>query len=125
MAPSAQQMLHAIAKGAPTVCGGGAFVYAGAAGEYKGAEGFAGYLGEYDTNTGWSNNLLLEAGTEQASGGGAVNTHSFEPLVFMPVAPFGGLVGAPGGAGVYAGLPYVGGGACLNATTNAGCRKHK
>lgn len=66
-----------------------------------------------------------EAGTEQASGGGAINTHSFEPLVFMPVAPFGGLVGAPGGVGFYAGTPNVGGGAYVNVTTNAGCGKHK
>ncbi|HET9305420.1 MAG TPA: RHS repeat-associated core domain-containing protein [Candidatus Sulfotelmatobacter sp.] len=128
MAPSARQMLRAIAAAAPTVCGGGVFGYAGAAGEVKsgalkGAEGFVGYLGEYDSNTGWSNNVLVEAGTHQASGGAVVNTQSFEPLVFLPVAPYGGLVGAPGGAGFYVGTPNFGVGAYVNVTTNAACQQ--
>ena len=114
--------LHAIANAAPTTCGGGAFGYAGAHGEYQGAEGFLGYLGEYDTNTGWSNNLLVEAGGGSASGGAAVNTQHFEPLVFAPVAGAAGLVGSPGGVGFYVGTPNIGAGAYLNITTNAGCR---
>jgi hypothetical protein len=128
LSPSAQRYITAIATAAPTLCGGGAFAYAGAAGEVKsgalqGADGFVGYLGEYDTNTGWSNNLFVEAGTHQASGGAALNTQSFEPLVFLPVAPYGGLVGAPGGAGLYVGTPNFGVGAYANVTTNGACQQ--
>src|SRR6267154_1101767 len=56
------------------------------------AEGFVGYLGEYDTRTGWSNNWLLEGGTEILSGGVAVDRHlHVEPLVFLSLGKHGGL----------------------------------
>jgi len=105
----------------PTVCGGGVFGYAGAAGSYKGAEGFAGYLGEYDTKTGWSNNALFEGGTSQLSGGVAVNKQHFEPLVFVPLFEYAGLVFGPGGAGFYAGTSRVGGGLYANVTSMLSC----
>jgi hypothetical protein len=126
LAPSARNALRAIANAAPTLCGGGVFGYVGVgrdikSGALRGAEGFIGYLGEYDTNTGWSKYLLLEAGTHQASGGVAVNAQGYEPLTFLPVAAFGGLVGSPGGFGFYVGNPNIGAGAYANVTTTAGC----
>lgn len=105
----------------PTTCGGGVFVYAGSAGKYKGAEGFVGYLGEYDTKTGWSNNMLLEGGGENLSGGVSANTHHFEPLVFVPVFKYGGLVLGTGGVGFYVGTPRVGGGGYVNGTSMLSC----
>lgn len=107
----------------PTVCGGGVFGYAGAAGSYKGAEGFAGYLGEYDTKTGWSNNGLFEGGTSKLTGGVAVNKQDFhfEPLVFVPLFEFAGLVFGRGGVGFYAGTSRVGGGLYANVTSMLSC----
>jgi hypothetical protein len=123
-------MLRAIVNAAPTICGGGGFVYAGyhgkvESGRLKGVEGFVGYLGEYDTNTGWSNNLLVEAGTEQGAGGGALNTQHFEPLAFVPVAAFSGLVGSPGGVGFCVGSNFVGAGGYVNIMNNATRNKIK
>jgi RHS repeat-associated protein len=109
----------------PTVCGGGVFGYVGAARSYKGAEGFAGYLGEYDTKTGWSNNGLFEGGSDLVSGGVAVNKGGFEPLVFLPVAELGGVVLGSGksafGVGFYFGTPRYGGGAYVNVTSMLSC----
>ena len=122
------EYIRAIADASPTTCGGGVFVYAGAAGEVKkgaleGGEGFVGYLGEYDSNSGWGNNVLLEVGSSKASAGAATNRQHFEPLLFLPVAGSGGLVGAPQGAGFYAGTPNFGGGAYVNVTSNAACQQ--
>jgi hypothetical protein len=105
----------------PTVCGGGVFGYAGAAGSYKSAEGFAGYLGEYDTKTGCSNNALFEGGMSQLTGGVAVNKQHFEPLVFVPILKYAGLVFGPGGVGFYAGTARVGGGLYANVTSMLSC----
>jgi hypothetical protein len=108
----------------PTACSGGVFVYAGQTGEYKGVEGFVGYLGEYDTKSGWSNNVLLEGGGENASGGVAINKNlSFDPFLFVPVAKYGGLVLAPTGGGFYVGTPRVGGGAYVNVESMLSCEQ--
>jgi RHS repeat-associated protein len=126
--PTPEQYIQAIANAAPTVCGGGAFAYAGAAGEVKsgalsGSEGFVGGLAEYDSNTGGSANVLVEAGGENLSGGVAVNKQGAQPLLFVPVAAAGGLVLFDSGVGVYAGTPNVGAGGYLNVTTNANCQQ--
>jgi hypothetical protein len=106
----------------PTVCSGGVFVYAGRTKEYKGVEGFVGYLGEYDTKSGWSNNALFEGGGAKASGGVAVDKNlSFNPFLFVPLAKYGGLVLAPTGGGFYAGTPAVGVGAYLTVSSMQSC----
>jgi hypothetical protein len=132
LSPTAQKYVSAIANAAPTTCGGGGFGYVGVAGQKKGFEGFAGYLGEFDSNTGWSNNLLFEAGVHGgrdapayagSSGGVALNSQHFEPLLFAPVAGIGGLVGSPSGAGFYLGTNFFGAGAYVNITSNAACNQ--
>ena len=107
----------------PTACGGGAFVYAGAARTFKGVDGFFGYLGEYDTKAGWSNNFLLEGGGENLSGGAAFNTRHFEPLAFVPLAKYGGLVGGTTGVGGYVGTSKVGGGLYANISSVLSCEQ--
>jgi len=87
------------AQARPTVCGGGVFFYAGFQGEkdIKGmkGEGFLGYLGEWDSNSGWSNNGLFEGGTPKLSGGVAVNKSGAQGLLFVPLTKFGGAVVSP------------------------------
>jgi RHS repeat-associated protein len=132
MAPSAQRMLHAIAEAAPTLCGGGVFGYAGAAGKLGVGEGFMGGLAEYDSRSGGSMGPLAEAGSTAGSAGVALTDTGFQPFLFIPAGPvgaIGGLVLGESGVGFYAGtpvtglpVPSVGGGAYLNFTTNAGCR---
>jgi len=107
----------------PTACGGGGFVYAGRAGTYKGIDGFAGYLGEYDTKAGWSNNFLLEGGGENLSGGAAFNTRHFEPLAFVPLAKYAGLVVGTTGVGGYVGTPKAGGGLYANISSILNCEQ--
>lgn len=136
LSPSGQQAISAITNAAPTTCGGRVFGYIGAAGgkPVKGLEleGFLSYLGEYDSNTGWSNNFLVEGGVvgghgapayTGSSGGVAVNARHFEPLFFAPGAGFAGLVGSPSGAGFYLGTSVVGVGAYVNITSNAACNE--
>jgi RHS repeat-associated protein len=136
MAPSAKRMLRAIAAASPTVCGGGFFIYAG----YQGAkefgrvegEGFVGYLGEWDSNSGWSNNGLVEGGfVNPATGrgvavGGSGNTTSGpEWLLFVPASPGGGGVMGPSSIGAYVGTPKngpgVGVGGYVNIMPSATC----
>lgn len=136
LSPRAQQTISAIANAAPTTCGGGVFGYVGVAGgkTVKGLEleGFGGYLGEYDSNTGWSNTLLVEGGVHGghgapgyagSSGGVALNKHHFEPLLFAPVAGAAGLVGSPSGAGFYVGTSFVGAAPYVNIMSNAACNQ--
>ena len=129
MAPSAKRMLRAIAAASPTVCGGGFFVYAGVQPEkdIRGAkaEGFLGYLGEWDSNTGWSNNGLVELGTSKGSVGVAGSpSNGIEPLLFVPAGPYGGGVAGPSSVGAYLGTPGfagVGGGVYVNIMPNGTC----
>lgn len=107
--------------------------YLGAQFEKKGVkpEGFLGYLGEWDSNKGWSNNGLFEGGTSEVTAGRAVNGGGGENFVFAPVAEFGGLVAGSlgsegyGALGGYAGTPGfvgAGGGGYVNITTPSGCQ---
>jgi RHS repeat-associated protein len=96
--------------GFPDICTGGAFVYAGAQGKMKGdGHGFVGYLGNYDSSEGWSNNILVEGSNGNASGGAAGGTKGIEGLWFIPAAEAGGgLVGVSRNGlsiGGYAGTP--------------------
>jgi hypothetical protein len=95
--PTPAQYIHAIAQataGFPDVCSGGAFVYAGVQGKVGSGHGFAGYLGNYDSKEGWSNNGLFEGSKGNASGGVAAGSKGAEGLVFIPFAEAGGgLIG--------------------------------
>lgn len=125
--------LKIIADAMPTMCGGGVFFYGGVQGEkqsgrLKGAEGFAGGLAEWDSNSGWSFSGLFEAGGSKLTGGAAVSSNHFEPLLFVPAGELGGLVGGETGAGAYVGTPPsmplgIGGGAYVNITTNGQCNQ--
>jgi len=52
-------------------------------------------------------------------------TKHFEPLLFIPLAAYGGLVVSPGGVGAYGGTSKVGAGAYVNVTTIAACEEVK
>jgi RHS repeat-associated protein len=145
LSPSAQRYAVAIAKALPTVCGGGVFYYTGREVDTGVANGFVGVINEYDTRTGSSGGLLVEAGTgEGMQGGGGVIVSGKGPggsakegvgstgLLYggagvkTPVASAsGGLVGFTSGTGMYAdGQLFTwgaGGGAYLNITTVGGC----
>jgi RHS repeat-associated protein len=128
---TSQDYIQAIAAGAPTVCGGGVFFYAGVQGKIGkiGTGGFGGYLGEWDSNTGYSNNGLVEVGGDYSAVGGVGSKNGVDSFLFIPAGPvgeFGGGVIGPQGVGLYAGTPEtfpigVGGGAYLNITSNAAC----
>lgn len=127
--------------GFPDVCSGGAFVYAGVQAPLgkgkKPAHGFAGYLGNYDSKEGWSNNLLLEGSKGNASGGaagGSKGLKGVEGLVFIPFAEAGGgLVSVSKNGlslGGYAGTPEkfpvgAGGGAYFTITSLGSCAHHR
>jgi RHS repeat-associated protein len=113
----------------PDVCSGGAFVYGGVQGGYKGAHGSLSYLGNYDTKGGWSNSALGEGSGSRAGAGGTVGGAK-EGLVFVPFAgTAGGLVGVSKegvAVGEYAGTPEnfpvgAGDGAYFNISTMGGC----
>jgi RHS repeat-associated protein len=126
--------LRAVAQGAnraakviPVVCDGGVFGYAGAQGHTaSAAEGFVGYLGEYDTSTGWSNNGLVEGGGKHLSGGIAGNLKGGEPLLFVPITEAGGAVLSKSSIGGYIGTGGnwgFGVGAYVTITSVAGCQQ--
>lgn len=134
---SAQRM-QAIANALPTVCGGGAFFYAGYEGNLGPVHGFAGSINEYDTRTGHTGGFLVEGGAGEGieGGGGVIYTPGggTSGLAYggfgleTPVASASaGVVGFSSGAGVYVGGsigPYGGGvGGYLNITSAAGCRQ--
>jgi hypothetical protein len=127
---SAQAAMKAIAGQLPTVCGGGLFGFVGLPVKGGGLEGFAGALGECDSNAGCSVHGLVEGGPEQGvtsgqqpvSGGLAFSTHQAQPLLFVPVFGAGGLVLFDSGVGGYVGTPYAGAGTYVNVTTNADCQ---
>ena len=125
LSPSAQRTIRAIAKAAPTVCGGGAFVYGGFHGEKGQFEGAGLGLLEYDSQTGIRTGSLVEGavgpvglGRIDYTGGGGTE---YLVLVGSPVA---GTLASKSSLGVYGGSPFLGGGAYVNITTNAGCN-HK
>jgi RHS repeat-associated protein len=131
--PFATAVFHQVAQdtaGFPDVCSGGAFVYAG--GQFKAgpAHGFAGYLGNYDSKDGWSNNALFEGSKGNASGGVAAGRKGAEGLVFIPFAEAGGaLIGASKSGlsvGGYGGTPEsmplgAGAGAYFTISSMGGC----
>jgi RHS repeat-associated protein len=125
MAPSAQRMLNKIARSAPRICGGGAFVYGGLHGDKGNLEGAGMGLLEYDTQAGWQTGSLLEgsagpvglARIDYSDGGGT-------EYLLLAGTPFAGTFGSKSSFGVYGGSPTFGAGAYVNITTNAGC-KHK
>lgn len=128
---TSQDYIQAIAAGLPTVCGGGAFFYAGVQKKLGniGTGGFLGYLGEWDSNTGYSNNGLAEVSGDYSAVGGVANKNGVDSFIFVPAGPvgeYGGGVIGPQGVGLYVGTSEkfpigVGGGAYLNITSNAGC----
>jgi hypothetical protein len=120
--------------GFPDVCSGGAFVYAGVQGKLgKGenaAHGFGGYLGNYDSQEGWSNSGLVEGSKGNKSAGAAAGSKGAEGLVFIPFAEAGGgLIGISRNGlsvGGYAGTPEkfpvgAGAGAYFNITSLGAC----
>lgn len=62
----------------------------------------------FGTRFGWS---PAESGDKQ----------HFEPLVFVPLFEYAGLVVGPGGVGFYAGTSRVGGGLYANVTSMLSC----
>ena len=121
--------------GFPNICSGGAFGYIGAQTPLgKGghaAHGFIGYLRNYDSKEGSSNNALVEGSKGNASAGGALGSKGNEGLVFIPFAEAGGgLLGfSKNGLSVggYVGTPETsplgaGGGAYVTISTMSGCR---
>jgi len=140
LSPKSQQYIIAIANAAPTVCGGGVYVYGGREREGPGASVFYGGIAELDSRQGVSTGGLIEAGVGEGVVGGAgkiVTTDSQGQLaesnliyggagVKTPVGgASAGAVGFTSGAGVYAeGFLFGwggGAGAYANITTNADC----
>src|SRR5262249_28039752 len=116
----------------PDVCSGGAFVYAGAQFKVGSGHGFLGYLGNYDSKEGWSDNVLVEGSKGNASGGaaGGRKRGKAEGLVFIPFAEAGGGLVAVSKKGLsvggYAGTPEkfpvgLGGGAYFDISTMGAC----
>jgi RHS repeat-associated protein len=109
----------------PAPCGGGAFVFAGGEGE----NGAVGYLGEYDTNVGFSNNVFAEGSSPTTGAGGGAFTNGsngVNPFVFVPAGEAGGVVAFKGGVGLYvggsAGPAGAGAGVYLNITSASTCQ---
>jgi RHS repeat-associated protein len=144
LSPSAQRSIIAIAKAAPTICGGGVYYYAGREVSAGTVHGFVGGINEFDSVGGKSSGTLVELGGGEGvtAGGGFITTAqgngplTSEGLLFggagvnSPVASTSvGIVGFQSGAGVYAeGFLFGkggGGGAYLNVTTNGGCPNHR
>jgi hypothetical protein len=142
MAPSARQMLRAIAAAAPRVCGGGVFAYGGRSLDAGLANGFSGGIIEADSVSGISQGALFEGGGGEGivGGGGIIVANDgggmlgSENLVYggagveIPGAHAGvGVIGFTGGIGGYAEISVAGrefgGGAYLNITNNAGCKQ--
>jgi RHS repeat-associated protein len=128
MAPSARQTLRAIANAAPTLCGGGVFLYGGPAvkNQAETAEGaFQGFF-EWDSNSGFGSGAVAEGQIGPVGGGVLVQEgQPLDPFVFAGEGA-GTIAFESGSVGVYAGTPYVGGGVYANVTTNAGCsQKHQ
>lgn len=131
--PQLTAMVKGVARdtaGFPDVCSGGAFVYAGVQGKVGSGHGFAGYLGNYDSEEGWSNNGLIEGSKGNASAGAAAGSKGAEGLAFIPFAEAGGgLVGVSKNGlslGGYAGTPETvpvgaGGGAYFTISSMGGC----
>jgi RHS repeat-associated protein len=83
----------------PTVCGGGAFLFAGLQKQKGNGQGFAGGLLEWDSKSGWSGHGLFELGSHGAGGG--VITNPLDGLVFLPLGE-GSVYGVPVEAGALA-----------------------
>jgi RHS repeat-associated protein len=130
----------------PTVCGGGAYVYAGKTVDLGAVHGFAGAITEFDSREGVSKGALFEGGAGEGveGGGGYVATINSKGQAAGSYIGFlgagahagvasasGGLVGfSTGGGGVYAeGSLFgrgLGVGAYANVTSNAACEaSHK
>jgi hypothetical protein len=131
LSPSAQRYVTAIAKGAPTLCGGGAFGYYGKGVTALGAKSFTGVIVEADSQSGMSGGVLNEAGAGGVGVGSIVSVNGSSGLVYTELVEipfFGsiGIVGFPTGAGVYVEGEVVnrevGGGAYANIVPNAGCK---
>jgi len=111
ISPWAQEFIKQAYLSQPAVCSGGAFIYAGVQKNMFGGHGFGGYLGNWDSKTGWSNNGLLEGSGNAGAAGAYSKKSGFEGLVFMPAAesmPFGyvGSMSKEGTSlGMYAGTP--------------------
>jgi RHS repeat-associated protein len=119
--------------GFPDVCSGGAFIYAGVQSPLSSGHGFGGYLGNYDSKAGGSNNFPAEGSGESAGVAGAVGSKGAEALAFIPFAEAGGALMGVSKEGLafggYAGTPErfplaVGACAYLNISTLGGCRHH-
>ncbi len=124
----------------PTVCGGGAYVYAGKEIDLGAANGFAGGITEVDTRSGVSKGALFEGGVGEGvvGGGGYIATTdsngnaSTSKLAYLgggvhtgAASASAGVVGFSSGAGVYAEAALfgrlIGGGIYANVTSNAAC----
>jgi len=130
MASSAKATLRAIARAAPTICGGGVFGYRGKGVTAFGAKAFTGVISEVDSRSGASGGLLHEVGFGGVGLGSITSSGGTQGLIFgevleVPGVAAVGVVGFPSGAGVYVEGELdgreVGGGAYLNLTTIAGC----
>ena len=133
--PYAAQVIAGVAQRTasfPDICSGGGFVYAGVQREIGNYHGFAGYLGNYDSAAGGSNNFLLEGAGKHVGGAGAVGSQGIEALAFVPLAgEGGGLVGLSKEGlafGAYLGTPErfpvgVGGGGYFNISSMGNCRR--
>jgi hypothetical protein len=148
---NATAIINSVAKtlaGVPDACSLGVFGYAGVEAEsHSGSNGFVGYMGSYETQTGMSNNLLIDGGNNSGGGGFAIGKNSAEGLVFLPAfaGGKGGLVagysneglsvglygGTPLGSGTSVGkgqgtlAPAAGGGAYVTISTTGGCQRRR
>ena len=125
LSPSAQRTIRAIANAAPTICGGGAFVYGGPAvgNQAETAEGGVQGFYEWDSKAGFGSGAVVE-GQLGPVGAGVLKEPGkpLEPFVF--VGEGGGTIAfASGSVGVYAGTSNLGVGVYANVTTNQLCNK--
>jgi hypothetical protein len=139
---NAQQIITRVGSMLPTVCGGGAYFYAGKELDAAVANGFAGTIVEADSRDGINKGVLFEAGGGEGVVGGAGKIvtagkngqTSTSGLVYGGAGVHAGVAGGsagivafPSGVGVYGEASVVGRaaglGVYLNITTNTGCKQ--
>jgi RHS repeat-associated protein len=137
---NAQQIVTRVGNVLPTVCGGGAYLYAGKELDVGGVNGFAGGITEFDSRAGVGKGALFESGGGEGvvGGGGYVATSdskghaSGSGLAYLGSGVHAvaagasiGVVGFSSGVGVYAEVSLFGRAAGVgiyaNIRTNSAC----
>jgi hypothetical protein len=126
----AKSMRFGVETMIPTVCGGGAFGYAGKGGTAFGVKMFSGAIYEWDSNNEKTIGTLKEAGAGGVGGGFIHSSSGLLGLGYVELGEIPGLVdaGAVGGNGWAGGYAEgelfggeVGGGAYADITSVAAC----